>query len=266
MSDFLTGHEYFDGQTFTVSDVKHFNDSRVANLTSSFFFNATTRICNLESTENDSYKFSCTQFHYWYGSMTFVFIFAPSGSTLCALIGQRDGKLFSLMWGCLIFFTGLNIAIFTVDDRTALVFGIFMTTFGPFFQICSLNAMPSMKSTKKLFEGKHNLKFFFIVPLIILLSPIIMVFIHTLALFKPESEYIQMQKRVVKRGESSWEASCQLILQMFVVMRTLNPSWKQIASIVASALSVSIASAEIYLETQNLEFGLNMASLKCFFR
>ena len=179
MSDFLTGHEYFDGQTFTVSDVKHFNDSKVANLTSSFFFNATTRICNLESTENVSYKFSCTQFHYWYGILTFVFIFAPSGSTLCALIGQRDGKLFSLMWGCLIFFTGLNIAIFTVDDRTALVLGIFMTTFGPFFQICSLNAMPSMKSTKKLFEGKHNLKFFLIVPLIHLLSPIIMVFIHS---------------------------------------------------------------------------------------
>ena len=265
MSDFLTGHEYFDGQTFTVSDVKHFNDSRVANLTSSLFLNATTRICNLESNENDTYnKFSCTQFHYWYGIMTFVFIFAPSASTLCALIGQRNGLMFSALWGMILFFIGL-IAIFAVDDRTSLVFGIFMTIFGPFLLLCGV-ADNNFTPEEKWWQWKLNWTFFFIVPLIIPLSPIIMVFIHTLALFKPESEYIQMQKRVVKRGECNYEASHQLILQMFVVMRTLNPSWKQIASIAVSALSVSIADTEMYLATQNLEFGLNMASLKCFFR
>ena len=99
VSDFLTGLEYFQGQSFTES-VRYLNDTKVTNLTSSYFLNATARICSLESEKNNgTYNFSCVEHHYWYGIMTFVFIYATSGMTLAALIGRGLASTLCMGWG-----------------------------------------------------------------------------------------------------------------------------------------------------------------------
>ena len=92
VSDFFAGLEYFEGITILVS-VSDLNDIKVTNLTSSHFLNATARICSLELEENGMYNFSCVEHHYWYGIMTFVFIYATSGMTLAAPLLSSDLNL-----------------------------------------------------------------------------------------------------------------------------------------------------------------------------
>jgi len=270
VSDFLTGLEYFEGQSFT-ENVRYLNDTKVANLTSSYFLNATARICRLE--ENGTYNFSCVEHHYWYGTMTFVFIYATSGMTLASLIGRKAAYVLCVSWGIILGIVGL-IFTYTGESVEIVVQGLFMIFlgtilfWGPVLSFVVGLADKSVMEDSARFSNQDTAvlgPLLIFLPLVILVSPILMVIIHTLAIFRPESKFIQAQKKEVKKGESILEATPQLILQMFVAMRTMHPSWKQQASIITSCLSICIADAESYLDKKyGIEFGLNMTSLKCF--
>ena len=275
VSDFLTGLEYFEGRTLLVG-VGDLNDNKVTNLTSSYFLNETARICSLESEENGIYNFSCVEHHYWYGIMTFVFIYAPCGATLAAMTGREFASVLCFAWGFIIAIVGFVLTYQVGVSVFTLSLGLFLMFLGILLFAGSLTEafMASVVDNENE-RGEHQRSidlfciFLFITfPLIILVSPIIMVIIHTIALFQPESKFIKAQKMEVKKGESYLEARPQLILQMFVVMRTMQPSWKQQASIITSSLSICIVDVERYLEKKygkyGIEFGLNWISLKCF--
>merc|ERR1712061_245307 len=85
-----------------------------------------------------------------------------------------------------------------------------------------------------------------------------------MGLFRPESKFIQSQSKLVKFGESNFEAVPQICLQLFILMKTMNPTFSQKLCIITSALSVPIAHVEKYLDTKDIELGLNMSSMKCF--
>ena len=84
---------------------------------------------------------------------------------------------------------------------------------------------------------KKNWQCVLLAPIIILFSPLIIVITDAMALLRPDSEFIQRQKKVAKHGESLLEASPQLCFQLFVVMKTMNPTSNQIQSIVTSDIS-----------------------------
>ena len=255
----------------SVSDL---NDIKVTNLTSSHFLNATARICSLELEENGMYNFSCVEHHYWYGIMTFVFIYATSGMTLAALIGRGAAYFLCVSWGIIFGIVGL-ILTYTGESVEIVLQGLFMIFlgtilfWGPVLSFVLGLADKSMAETYAKNKSNRDSAaigtLFFFIPLVILVSPVMMLIIHTLAIFRPESRFIKAQKKEVKKGESILEAAPQLILQMFVAMKTMHPSWKQQASIITSCLSICIADAESYLDKKyGIEFGLNMTSLKCF--
>ena len=273
VSDFLTGLEYFEGQSFTES-VRYLNNTKVTNVTSSYFLNATARICHLDSEVNGTYNFSCVEHHYWYGIMTFVFIYATSGMTLAALIGRGAAYFLCVSWGIIFGIVGL-ILTYTGESVEIVLQGLFMIFlgtilfWGPVLSFVLGLADKSMAETYAKNKSNRDSAMigtlFFFIPLVILVSPVMMLIIHTLAIFRPESRFIKAQKKEVKKGESILEATPQLILQMFVAMKTMHPSWKQQASIITSCLSICIADAESYLDKKyGIEFGLNMTSLKCF--
>ena len=87
-SDFLTGFEYLLGHTFE-KNVTNLNDSGVANVVNKY--NVTIFSCSLMYESEGSYTFSCVEYHFWYGTLTFLFIFTPSTHVLAALLGPKLG-------------------------------------------------------------------------------------------------------------------------------------------------------------------------------
>ena len=260
MSDFQTGSEYLEGQEEIVTDL---NDPRVVNETSSYFDNAPTTTCTLIPESGG--RFRCVKHDYWYGVLTFVFIFAPSANVLLALMGRVIGGAACMLWGVVMFIVGVVLrGVGQSVSVTVVLLGNFIFFLGPILLFIGLvGAANDIKGGVRM-TSKNNWQCVLLAPIIILLSPLIIVITDAMALLRPDSEFIQRQKKLVKHGESLLEASPQLCLQLFVVMRTMNPSNNQIQSIVTSALSVPIANCEKYLETIDMELGTNLATPKSF--
>ena len=113
-------------------------------------------------------------------------------------------------------------------------------------------------------ELRRNWMFLFVVPFIIALSPLIMMLIITLAILRPNSKFIQNQKKVCKFGEATLEATPQLCLQLYIIMKSLTFSWIPIFSIATSALSLPISNVEKYLGTRDLDLKLNSEFFKSY--
>ena len=198
-----------------------------------------------------------------YGVLTFVFIFTPSANVLLALMGPVIGGWACMLWGPVMFIVGVAL-IGVGQSVTVMLFGCFIFFLGTILLYIGAVGAANDKNKMILKNIKNNWQLVLLAPIIILLSPLIIVITDAMALLRPDSEFIQCQKKVVKHGESLLEASPQLCLQLFVVMRTMNPTENQIQSIVTSSLSVPIANCEKYLETIDMELGPNWATPKSF--
>ena len=70
-------------------------------------------------------------------------------------------------------------------------------------------------------ESEHNwIVLFLLTPLLVLLSPPLMLVITLLAIVKPDNQRLQQQKLVCRSGEAVLEAAPQLCLQLLIVFRT----------------------------------------------
>ena len=211
MSDFLTGSEYLEGQTFeeTVTDL---NDPRVATETSTYLVDATTRTCTLISESGGRYTFSCVKHDYLYGVLTFVFIFAPSANVLLALMGPVIGGLICMLWGPVMFIVGVALIGVGVYNKsvTVMLFGGFLFFLGPILLCIGMVGAGNNKNDggkiSILKNIKKNWQCVLLAPIIILLSPLIIVITDAMALLRPDSEFIQRQKKLAKEGESVLEA------------------------------------------------------------
>ena len=147
MSDFQTGFEYLEGHTF-VTDL---NDPRVANETSTYLANATTKSCSLK--QGDSFTFSCVKHDYMYGVVTFAFIFAPSVHVLWALMGPAIGGAVGALWGLVMFNVGYVPLLvgFHIKSVTVMLFGIFIVCLGIILLCIGLvGAVPSRNDGVKM--------------------------------------------------------------------------------------------------------------------
>ena len=103
---YLPVSQYFGGETFEVT-VNFLNDSGIANITSEQYANAARRECHLEDSDYDSqtFTYSCTEYHYNYGSLSLVFFFLPSIDTIPSCFGPKRslhiGLVYSMMCGIL---------------------------------------------------------------------------------------------------------------------------------------------------------------------
>ena len=272
MSDLFLVDEYLGGNTLTKT-VTDKNDSSVANETNANFGDAVSRICTILSESEGSYTFSCVEYHYWFGTFTLVFIFGPSVNVLAAILGPRTGGVLSLVWAIVMLLVSGTLAIL---EWTSIIAGesvavvkvmvSFLFSFGIIMGLVGMvHAAPILSSRSQVWkEMKKHWIWLIFCPLIIVSSPLILMLIMTLSLLRPESQFLRSQKKIAKSGESLLEATPQLCLQLFIILRTMNPSWKQNYSIVTSALSIAISNVDQYLETRGQELGPNKATSKCF--
>ena len=79
--------------------------------------------------------------------------------------------------------------------------------------------------------------------------------IKLLAILKPYNEFIQSQSVYGSRGEAILEAAPQMILQLYGVLLSMNPSINQISSIITSAATLSLPNIENYVCARARNFG-----------
>ena len=195
MSDLFLVDEYLGGNTLTKT-VTDKNDSSVANETHPNFGDAVSRICTLLSESEDSYNYSCVEYHYWFGTFTLVFIFGPSVNVLAAILGPRTGGVLSLVWAIVMLLVSGTLAIL---EWTSIIAGesvavvkvmvSFLFSFGIIMGLVGMvHAAPILSSRNQVWrEMKKHWIWLIFFPLITVSSPLILMLIMTLSLLRPES-------------------------------------------------------------------------------
>merc|ERR1719471_2127875 len=101
---------------------------------------------------------------------------------------------------------------------------------------------------------KNQWLMFKIYPILVLLSPLILLMIKIQSVLRPNHEFIKKQAKQASLGESILESTPQYCLQLYIVLKTWEASWSQILSITTSALSLSLANLDKFL-INNIEDG-----------
>ena len=109
-------------------------------------------------------------------------------------------------------------------------------------------------SKDKLQQKIHDLHFWLkvlIFPFLHLLAPLLMILIKVVATFRPTNKFVVSQKKLASLGESAFEATPQLFLQIKIAFDFESPVSKlQIVSIISSAMALSFPNCEIFIENQ----------------
>ena len=84
------------------------------------------------------------------------------------------------------------------------------------------------------------------------MSPFILLFIKLQAVVKPHSKLIMHQAKMCSRGETLMEATPQLCLQYYVTLLNLDFGWRQIFSMLTSALKICFEHGQKFLEINNI--------------
>ena len=149
--------------------------------------------------------------------------------------------MFFSIFGAVVFGLGI-IQIFSGKEKKRYSFSFWMSDLANTF----------LASLTEVFNNKKLI--FLMFPFILLLSPILLVLIKFFAILKPKNDLIQSQSRYCSIGESIFEASPQLCLQLYVVFNSLSPSWKQMFSIITSSLTLGLPNMEKFLNYPDFQF------------
>ena len=134
------------------------------------------------------------------------------------------------------------------DDRSMAewIIGWFFVVIGFGSFLLGLILVPEKWRNKRSIFGWSFLLKFLLFPLIFSISPIIFLYIKFLKTFKNDNKMIECQRKIASMGEAILEASPQYCLQMYIVLRTLDPTPSQWVSIFTSVFSLNFAIIEKY--------------------
>ena len=94
-------------------------------------------------------------------------------------------------------------------------------------------------------------------PVLALLCPVLIVMMKIRVVFSCDW-FVKTQKVIMAMGESAWEATPQLTLQLYIVLTTIDQDLQliQIMVIASSALTLPIPAIELYLQSNGKEESL----------
>ena len=147
-----------------------------------------------------------------------------------------------------------NIYMATVSCVTVFLLIVFCAdfqsvTFGGFF-MCYLGKYILWAVA----EFWQNIGIVLFYPVLVVCTPLLIILVKMRVVF-PSDYFIKTQKSMVAMGESAWEATPQLVLQLYIVFLTIDRDikWIQIMAIASSAFTLPIPAIELYLEGKNQE-------------
>ena len=280
-SDFLLSESYNRGGLINKT-VHSLNDSRILDQNNTYFGNATSRLCTqIDNFDDGSYLFSCKEYHHWFAVMTLVFIYLPSVSVVLSFYGPTLLNFVNCLWGGIATVVGGLLFFYLGDYTTHHFIGKAHPIIGALSLVNMVlnvridendkdikkktlkDQIETLKDQSKTIKEKWNffLKYqisgFLFYPVMVLLSPFLLLVIKFLSVFKPKNEFIKHQARSSSRGESIFESTPQIILQLYIVFFNFTkPSALQVFGILSSALSICICHLKKYEETREHKFGL----------
>ena len=233
----------------------------------------------------DQYEFSCEEHSYWIGVLTLGLVYLPALNIASGLYGTRTAGLLGLTSGIImaisgaVILPGFYIWEFDVMSLYQCIWMWLLQFLGVAYIALgflllrkkspsrSPDPVPDQSEQKSetsrtgkerefktcqkclLLEGwyllVHNLHF----PVVILVSPVLIIIYEFLSVLKPENEFIENQSKLATRGECGLETSPQLILQLYSIMVSWHPlTFAQKYSIATSCLSLRFCSLIIYRE------------------
>ena len=231
------------------------DDKEVSNQTQGIFGGVSDRTCIFMNTTEQGYQFSCVELNPWFAILTLLFIYLPSVNVIATLYGPKTaGKVAMFEGPFLLVLGGTMAGLANNHSYTAGMIGWFLIFLGAamFLLGCYNSTMGDDGLILNLIPNKYL--FIFFLPLIFF-SPVIFVFIKLLAILKPNNEFIQSQSVYGSRGEAILEAAPQMILQLYGVLLTMNPSMNQTFSIITSAATLSLPNIENFVSARGGIFG-----------
>jgi len=285
ISDFLLVNEYVTTQVVTrtarKSLLKQWGDySSTINKTYTEFGGCLTfqkRMCYLKSTSfQNVLVYSCEEHNYWYAVMTLTFIYLPLLNVISALFGKFKAGVLVFFWSVwsFIFVWRLSKRIGCCDGDVEdyllqwSMFSVMIFMFGLSsaqlfyyaFKICKGEKYSGLTLKYFVTIFLSSIIFCFLPPI----SPFILLLIEFVAVIKPNSKFIKSQVKIANRGESIFEATPQLILQLFIILFSGSASSSQVFSIVTSTASLCLPNIEDYLEARSKEFGIQQVMKNLF--
>ena len=104
---------------------------------------------------------------------------------------------------------------------------------------------------------------FLLFPLFYCLTPFLIILLKVLKLLRPSSPFVGSQVKIASTGESLFESTPQVMLQVYIILDNLYPpSLTQVLSIFSSAMTLSYLNIETYLLSYDKYSFPNI--LKCF--
>ena len=249
ISDVLLFYHYLEKESF-LNFVPFKNDSSVLNITGS-------RTCTLVEQKEAGYLFSCRE--PVLTGLTLALIYWPALKMMATLLGPRTAGQVGIVWGLLMTIVGVMVETMVTGSNATAVIGWFLMCIGiPFL---ALSIVLIFIKTRKEEGGGEEIKIsalvlqFAVFPLLLPFIPLIFVATKLLSVLKPKNIFLRSQATVGSRGEAILEAAPQFVLQCYVVLLSLSPTWIQLISIATSALTLSLPNIEQFVTTRSEEFG-----------
>ena len=212
-----------------------------------WLFNGTNNICNeLNSGDEDNFQFSCFERDPVFALLTLLFIYLPNVFIVRSIYGRDSAAAILRLWGTLSVIFGI-ILMATSGSDAGFMLGIFFLVLGA-STFTKFTPSHARCSTVKVMTIDFCLKFL-TYPLIILISPCLVVLIK-LRTILPHNINLSKQKSTMSAGESLFEATPQLALQIYIVLTRSDrfPSYLQWAAMVGSLLTLALPSIETFLD------------------
>ena len=200
-------------------------------------------------------KYYCKD--YAYGLLTLFFVYLPSCTVMSTIYGCSTTGIIASIWGDIFVVIGCVCWSFspTVEGGISAWFfglvGISLIVIGSIGEAFGKEKCREKIERKHLTESKYLVKFFSF-PFLLALSPLLMLYIKFQIFLRPTNKLVVNQNKIVCVAEGILEASPQLVLQLFIVLRRFQePTTGQLLSMITSAFSLTVPSILYFLENRS---------------
>ena len=243
MLDIVLFLEYLNGKTLSSHEFVGDEYSPLfGNEVTCTVYNSTADVCH-----------EYVKYNYWYSILTLSFVYLPSVNVIATLYGpETAGRVGILMSLCTAVIGGVFalIGYFLSSPATSII--------GWFVIILSSGilamGLANRTSTKRDYGEPSILHYIMFIPLVTI-SPVILIAIKFLAIFKSGNTFLQSQATYGSRGEGILEAAPQLGLQLYIILLSLDWTTNQVLSILTSAATLSLPNISNFVVARGGKFG-----------
>ena len=211
------------------------------------YFNKTVDVDNSMANFVESQTF--------YGPFTVLFILLPSFNVMGSLVGPSNARVVGSIWGILLIVGAVCLMFLT--SVTSLRFSVTMGLFGIYLVIRGLhqNFVSCCQSFKIFLDFCKDWKVLPFTITITILSVPCHLFIHLQSVLRPGNKFIDAQSFICFSAEAFFEATPQLIFQLYIILKEMKITYSQGTAIISSLFCLDLTNIQTFLTNRKLAIG-----------